>query len=289
MGMFEASVYKVNALGYWKLEEEPLEFDFDDENKKVNVKVKGNEVGRNDIQFGAGYSELDGFFIQGQFNTRNFLGRGNSLGLSLQFGKRTDLYSLSYTEPYFLDRRILLGGSIFKNAIDYTQAGFSSYQRETTGITMSMGLGVGPFSSVSGVIAFPGRLREVLDQQWRPVSAIPPPAMIDRSTFLRLTAPPTSVPSRSSAARPTRSHRFRTRTLATIHSSRVAARRCKVASVLPAVPFGGDFDYVRPELHFTQLRRTCQKEHRGVPRRSRPVLSLQRVRNSALRALPDGW
>ena len=30
MGLFEASVYKVNALGYWKLEEEPLEFDFDD-------------------------------------------------------------------------------------------------------------------------------------------------------------------------------------------------------------------------------------------------------------------
>ena len=59
MGLFRASVFKVNALGYWKLEEEPLEFDFDDENKRVNVKVKGNEVGRNDVQFGAGYSELE--------------------------------------------------------------------------------------------------------------------------------------------------------------------------------------------------------------------------------------
>ena len=83
MAMFKASVFKVNALGYWKLEEEPLDFDFDDENKRVNVGVKGNEVGRNDVQFGAGYSELDGFFVQGQFNTRNFLGRGNTLGVSL--------------------------------------------------------------------------------------------------------------------------------------------------------------------------------------------------------------
>ncbi len=154
MGLFKASVFKVNALGYWKLEEEPLDFDFDEENKKVNVKVRGNEVGRNDVQFGAGYSELDGFFIQGQFNTRNFLGRGNSLGVSLQLGRRSDMYTLSYTEPYFLDRRILLGASIFKNAIDYTQTGLSSYQRETKGFTVSTGLGVGPFSSVSGILTF---------------------------------------------------------------------------------------------------------------------------------------
>ncbi len=154
MGLFKASVFKVNALGYWKLEEEPLEFDFDDENKKVNVTVRGNEVGRNDIQFGAGYSELDGFFIQGQFNTRNFMGRGNTLGVSLQLGRRSDMYTLSYTEPYFLDRRILLGASIFSNAIDYTQTGLSSYQRETKGFTISTGLGVGPFSSVSGILTF---------------------------------------------------------------------------------------------------------------------------------------
>ena len=80
MGVFRSSVFKVNALGYWKLEEEPLEFDFDDEAKRVNVTVKGKEVGRNDIQFGAGYSELDGFFAQAMFNTRNFLGRGETLG-----------------------------------------------------------------------------------------------------------------------------------------------------------------------------------------------------------------
>jgi len=104
MAIFRASVFKVNALGYWKLEEEPLDFDFDDENKKVNVNVRGNEVGRNDIQFGAGYSELDGFFVQGQFNTRNFLGRGNSLGISLQIGRRSDMYSLSYTDRAVLPR-----------------------------------------------------------------------------------------------------------------------------------------------------------------------------------------
>ncbi len=258
MGMFEASVYKVNALGYWKLEEEPLEFDFDDENKRVNVKVKGNEVGRNDIQFGAGYSELDGFFIQGQFNTRNFLGRGNSLGVSLQLGRRTDLYSLSYTEPYFLDRRILLGGSIFKNAIDYSQAGFSSYQRETTGVTMSMGLGVGPFSSVSGVLAFQddyaryltsnaGSVGDPTAGHDRPVD-IPPVdgATYDRAfeVFSGRTHSFTPIYNKDSRDDPFQPSRGQALQL-----------RLRLAGGI----LGGDYDYVRPELHFTQLYRLTKK------------------------------
>ena len=258
MGMFEASVYKVNALGYWKLEEEPLEFDFDDENKKVNVKVKGNEVGRNDIQFGAGYSELDGFFIQGQFNTRNFLGRGNSLGVSLQLGKRTDLYSLSYTEPYFLDRRILLGGSIFRNAVDYSQAGFSSYQRETTGITMSMGLGVGPFASVSGVLAFQDDLAKYLTSNSglvgdptgghdRPVD-IPP---VDGATYERAFE---EFSGRTHSFTPIYSKDSRDDPFQPSRGQALQFRLRLAGGIL-----GGDYDYVRPELHFTQLHRLTKK------------------------------
>lgn len=250
MGLFEASVYKVNALGYWKLEEDPLDFDFDDENKKVNVKIKGNEVGRNDVQFGAGYSELDGFFIQGQFNTRNFLGRGNSVGVSLQLGRRTDLYSLSYTEPYFLDRRILLGGSIFKSSLDYSQAGFSSYVRDTTGFTISLGLGVGPFSSISGVIAFQDDFSKFQTNRFgtvgdptgghEPPVEIPP---VDGAVFERAFevfsgrthsfTPMYNVDTRDDPFDPNRGRNFYGRLR------------------LAGGPFGGDFDYVRPEIGYT--------------------------------------
>jgi outer membrane protein insertion porin family len=258
MGMFEASAYKANALGYWKLEEEPLEFDFDDENKKVNVKVKGNEVGRNDIQFGAGYSELDGFFVQGQFNTRNFLGRGNSLGVSLQIGRRTDLYSLSYSEPYFLDRRILLGGSIFKSAIDYSQAGFSSYQRETKGFTVSMGLGVGPFASVSGVLAIQNDFSRYLTSTGgvagdptagheRPVD-IPPVdgAVYDRAfeTFSGDTHSFTPIYSKDTRDDP-------------FDPSRGQSLQGRLR--LAGGPLGGDFDYVRPEILHTRLYSLSKK------------------------------
>jgi len=149
MGLFKSSVYKVNALGYWKLEDEPLDFDFDEENKRVNVTVKGKEVGRNDLQFGAGYSELDGFFAQTSFNTRNFLGRGETLGVSLQMGGRSDYYTLSFTEPYLFDRRILLGASIFSTSTD-----IYDYYRKTTGLSLTVGFGLGMWGSLSGLFSF---------------------------------------------------------------------------------------------------------------------------------------
>ncbi len=258
MGVFRASVFKVNALGYWKLEEEPLEFDFDDENKRVNVKVKGNEVGRNDVQFGAGYSELDGFFIQGQFNTRNFLGRGNSLGLSLQLGRRSDLYSLSYTEPYFLDRRILLGGSIYQSGIDYTEIGLSSYERETKGLTLSLGLGVGPFSSVSGVFAFQsdyskyvvtrsGNVGSPTGGHERPVDIPPVDGATPELAYEVFTGnihsftPGYNVDSRDDPFDPNRGTAFYGRLR------------------LAGGPLGGDFDYVRPEVGITQFHPWTKK------------------------------
>jgi outer membrane protein insertion porin family len=246
MGIFRASVFKVNALGYFKLEEDPLEFDFDEENKRVNVNVKGTEVGRNDIQFGAGYSELDGVFAQAQFNTRNFLGRGNTLGVSLQIGRRSDYYTLSYTEPYFLDRRILLGGSVFR-----TNQQVADYYRETTGFTLSMGKGVAAFASVSGVFSFEdvssryqvsrfGVPGDATGGHVRPVD-LPPeePVPFERSYE--------EFDGRTTAFTPTYNHDSRNDPFDT-----TKGRRFNTRVRLAGGPLGGDFDYVKPEISNTQ-------------------------------------
>lgn len=144
MTAFRRSVFKVNQLGYFKLSEDPVAFDFDQENKLVNVTIKGQEVGRTDIQFGAGYSELDRFFLQFMFNTRNFLGRGETLGVAVQSGTRADTYSLSFTEPYFLDRRMFIGGSIYNTRYDLL-----IQEREAKGLSAVWGASLGDFGSFS--------------------------------------------------------------------------------------------------------------------------------------------
>lgn len=144
MTAFKRSVFKVNQLGYFKLTEDPVAFEFDQERKLVNVTIKGQEVGRTDIQFGAGYSELDRFFLQFMFNTRNFMGRGETLGIAVQSGTRADTYSLSFSEPYFLDKRMFVGGSIYKTSYDLL-----NQQRDAKGLSAVWGVSVGDFSTFS--------------------------------------------------------------------------------------------------------------------------------------------
>jgi outer membrane protein insertion porin family len=149
MGAFRKSVFKMNQLGYFKLTDDPLGFKFDDEKKLVNVTIKGQEVGRTDIQFGAGYSEIDHFFAQVMFNTRNFLGRGEILGVSVSSGSRQDTYSLSFTEPYFLDRRMVFGGSVYKQ-----QTTLTDYFRDSKGGSIVWGFSTSFFGQATLVYGY---------------------------------------------------------------------------------------------------------------------------------------
>jgi len=147
MSLFKRSVFKVNQLGYFKLKEDPVDLKIDEANKRVNVTIKGEEVGRTDVQFGAGYSEIDGLFLQGAFSTRNFLGRGEIVGVSAQLGKTGRTYSLSFSEPYFLDKAMLIGGSLYNQSVDYSAYSYaqSDYVRKARGGSLVWGVSVGDF------------------------------------------------------------------------------------------------------------------------------------------------
>src|SRR3989454_11082423 len=56
METFKQSLYKLGQLGYFKVNDNP-DFKVNQEKKTVDITVKGAEEGKNDIQFGGGYSE----------------------------------------------------------------------------------------------------------------------------------------------------------------------------------------------------------------------------------------
>ncbi len=78
MEAVKKSLQKMQQLGYFKIQEEP-EFSVRQQERRVDLVLKGTETSKNEIQFGAGYSGFDGFFGQFSFQTRNFLGRGETL------------------------------------------------------------------------------------------------------------------------------------------------------------------------------------------------------------------
>jgi outer membrane protein insertion porin family len=145
------SVLKVNQLGYFKLnEEDPVEIDTDTEKKKVNLLFKGEESDRTELQFGGGWSELDGFFGQFAINTKNFLGRGEQVGVSLQTGKLRDFFDLSYYVPWFLDRPQSIGIRAYDQSLEYGLfSGQDRYLRNSKGAVLTYGRNFRLFQSAS--------------------------------------------------------------------------------------------------------------------------------------------
>jgi outer membrane protein insertion porin family len=146
METFKQSIYKIGQLGYYKVNDNP-DFKVNQEKKTVDILVKGTEEGKNDVQFGGGYSEGTGFFVQTQFSTRNFLGEGENLGLSFQRGNRQNFFSLSYADPWFLDTPNSLGASIF-NRNTHFPASFG-YEEKSKGGSLAYGYRLHRFDSLS--------------------------------------------------------------------------------------------------------------------------------------------
>jgi outer membrane protein insertion porin family len=119
------SVKRLNQLGYFKPIEPEKQTDavkvekVAGQKNKVDVTLKLEEQNRNQLQFGAGYSEFEGTFLQFSFATSNFLGRGETLSTSILTGNRYKDYEVSFTEPFLFDRPITGGVNVFNRNINY--------------------------------------------------------------------------------------------------------------------------------------------------------------------------
>jgi outer membrane protein insertion porin family len=151
------SVRRLNQLGYFeqineqdqqaiKTEKTP------DKENNMDVTLTLKEQNRNQLTFGAGVSQYEGLFGQLSFQTANFLGRGESLTLSMQAGDRAQNYQLAFTEPFLFDRNITAGFDVYKRALQY----IGYYTQKSTGGNIMMGFPVADFSRMFISYAYEG-------------------------------------------------------------------------------------------------------------------------------------
>ena len=96
------------------------------------------EKSTGEFSIGAGYStggDTAGPSIEGSITEKNFLGRGQYIRVSAGGGENSRDFMLSFTEPYFLGRRIAAGFDIFRQTRRY-----DNYESETNGATVRFGL-----------------------------------------------------------------------------------------------------------------------------------------------------
>src|SRR5581483_11044997 len=117
---WKASLLRLNQLGYFnEIKEENANFRFDDKNSRLDIDLKVEEKGRQQIQFTGGASAIGGSFFGLTYSTNNFLGYGETLSLSAQAGNRQKYFQFGYTEPYFRDKPISLGFTVFHSSLQY--------------------------------------------------------------------------------------------------------------------------------------------------------------------------
>ncbi len=81
----------------------------------IDVEIAVKEKSTGQISLGAGYSTATGGFFQAQISQNNFRGLGQQLAFKTNLGSESKSFSLSFTEPYFMDTKWTTGGEIFFN------------------------------------------------------------------------------------------------------------------------------------------------------------------------------
>lgn len=111
----DISVARLNQTQYFDPidKDQDVEIRTDEEQGDVDLIVKIKEKGRQQISFNGGISGIGGSFFGLEYSTNNLAGRGEILSFSVGAGNRQQSLQFTYQEPYFRDRPISIGFSLF--------------------------------------------------------------------------------------------------------------------------------------------------------------------------------
>jgi outer membrane protein insertion porin family len=122
--LWELSILRLNQLDYFDRIEADKAAELKRNNKEgtVDITLKLKEKGKQSIGLQGGVSGLSGSFIGLTYQTNNFLGLGETLTFSAQFGNLSRSFLFGFTEPYLFDRPISSGFTIFSSQYKFNQA-----------------------------------------------------------------------------------------------------------------------------------------------------------------------
>lgn len=130
----DSSILRLNQLGFFdRIEESDYQVKPDEKAGSVDVDVTVKEKSQQSIGFTGGVSGISGSFIGLNYSTNNFLGRGESLEVSIVGGTRQTNFTVSFMEPYLLDTRWRMGVSVFNQRYrydTYSTFGLTDYSGE---------------------------------------------------------------------------------------------------------------------------------------------------------------
>ncbi len=104
------------------------------EQKIVDLDVKVKEKPTGFLSIGGGYSSVDGLIGIIDLTQGNLFGKGQFIKMRGQLGGKSAFYEFSFRDPWFMDKPISFGTSIYK-----TEREYGNFDRKSTGFEVSLG------------------------------------------------------------------------------------------------------------------------------------------------------
>jgi outer membrane protein insertion porin family len=144
---------RINSLGFFQenFEVKQAEGSAPD---RIILEANVEERPTGELQFSAGFSSIEQFILAGSIRQRNFRGRGQTIGLSLNYSQFSRSAQVSFSDPYLFDRNISGGVDIYRR--DFNQFNFignqrnTTFQQATTGFSMRAGVPLTEYMSLVG-------------------------------------------------------------------------------------------------------------------------------------------
>lgn len=139
---FKDSFTGLGQLGFFDVKNQEPKIEPVASKPQVDITIKGEESGVNELLFQGGYGSVFGFSLGVSFSTKNFGGGGETLSFSYNAGKFQKYMSIGFMEPYVFDLPYSFSVNVSNGTTQYdaSRVGVANAYSQ---FTRSLGLGVG--------------------------------------------------------------------------------------------------------------------------------------------------